>query len=68
MQQFNDDLWYAYDCERCMIVMEIMTILAKSATLIHWGRDKIDAISQTIFPNAFSWMKMFEFRLKFHWS
>ena len=27
--------------------------------LTHWGRDKMDAIS---------WMKMFEYRLKFHWS
>ena len=23
---------------------------------------------QTIFSNAFSWMKMYEFRLRFHWS
>ena len=34
----------------------------------HWGRDKMDAISQTTFSSTFSWMKMFEFRLKFHWS
>ena len=34
----------------------------------HGGRDKIDAILQTTFSNAISWMKMFEFRLKFHWS
>ena len=34
----------------------------------HWGRDKIDAISQTIFSDAFSWMEMFVFWLKFHWS
>ena len=26
------------------------------------------AISQTTFSIAFAWMKMFEFRLKFHWS
>ena len=38
------------------------------STLTHWGRDKMDAISQTTFWSAFSWMKMFEFRLKFHWS
>ena len=36
--------------------------------LIHWGRDKMDAISQTPFSSTFSWMKMLEFRLKFHWS
>ena len=37
-------------------------------SLTHWGRDKIDAISQTAFSNAFSWIKMHEFRLGFHWS
>ena len=35
--------------------------------LTHWGRDKMDAISQTIFSNAFSWMKMLQLLLKFHW-
>ena len=35
--------------------------------LTHWGPDKMDAISQTTCSSAFSWMKMFEFRLKFHW-
>ena len=34
----------------------------------HWGRDKMAAISQTTFSDAFSWMKMYEFRLRFHWS
>ena len=33
-----------------------------------WGRDKMDAISQTTFSNGFSWMKMYEFRLTFHCS
>ena len=32
------------------------------------GRGKIAAISQTTFSNAFSWIKMHEFHLKFHWS
>ena len=36
--------------------------------LTHWGRDKMADIFQTTFSSAFSWMKMFEFRLKFHWS
>ena len=30
--------------------------------------DKVAVISQTTFSNAFSWMKSFIFRLKFHWS
>ena len=37
-------------------------------SLTHWGWDKMAAISQTTFSSTFSWMKMFEFRLKFHWS
>ena len=36
--------------------------------LTHWGRDKMAAVSQTMFSNAFSWMKIYEFCLKFHWS
>ena len=36
--------------------------------LTHWGRDKMAAISQTTLSNAFSWMKILEFRWKFHWS
>ena len=38
-----------------------------SKRLTHWGRDEIDIISQTTFLNVCSSMKMFEFRLKFHW-
>ena len=36
--------------------------------LTHWGRDKMAFILQTTLSNAFSWMKMLEFGLKFHWS
>ena len=38
------------------------------SVLTHWGRDKMAAVSQTTFSNAFSWMKMCEFWLKFHRS
>ena len=33
--------------------------------LRHWGQDKMAAIIQTTFSNAFSWMKIYEFRLRF---
>ena len=33
-----------------------------------WGLDKVAAIFQTTFPNAFSWMELYAFRLRFHWS
>ena len=38
------------------------------ALLTHWGWDKMAAILQTTFSNLFSWMKMYEIRLKLHWS
>ena len=36
--------------------------------LAYWGRDKMAAIFQTTFWSGFSWMKIYEFRLKFHWN
>ena len=36
--------------------------------LTHWGRDELAAIYKTTFSNAFCWMKMHEFRLRFHWN
>ena len=36
--------------------------------LTHWGRDKMAAVSQRTLSSAFSWMKMLEFWLRFHWS
>ena len=36
--------------------------------LTHWGRDKMAAISKTIFSNAFLRMKSVVYRSKFHWS
>ena len=42
------------------------TITKAGHLLTHWGWDKMAAILQTSFSNAFSWMKMFDFQLKFH--
>ena len=36
--------------------------------LTHWGRDEMNNISQTTFSYAISSMKVFEFRLQFHWT
>ena len=38
------------------------------SSLTHWRRGKMAAIFQTTFSNAFSWIKMSEFRLIFHWN
>ena len=42
--------------------------VVQSNCLTHFPLDKIAAISHTTCLNVFSWMKMMEFRLKFHWS
>ena len=36
--------------------------------LTHWGRDQMADIFQTTFSYAFSWMKIYEFCSRFHWS
>ena len=36
--------------------------------LTHWGRGNIAAIFQTIFSYAFSWIKMNDILIIFHWS
>ena len=35
--------------------------------LTHWGRDKMGTVFNTTLSNAFSWMKIYQFRLWFHW-
>ena len=57
------DLWVWYRSRN-----NIVTHADTFQIFTHWGRDKMDAISQTTLSNAFSWMKMLEFQLKFPWS
>ena len=42
-------------------------LISKVSPLTHWGQHKMAAIFQTTFSNAFSWMKMYELWLRFHW-
>ena len=51
---------------RC-IAWKRIAILVR-AMLTHSDRNKMDAIFQTTFSDGFSWMKMYEFRLKFNWN
>ena len=44
------------------------TNINQDIPLTHWGRDWMCDIFQTTFSNVFSWIKMYEFRLKFDWS
>ena len=53
--------WYCWwhDNDKCRIQIKLLT---------HWGRDNMAAIFQMTFSNAFAWMKMYQFRLRFHWN
>ena len=53
---------------RWVVMILLRRWVARWVTLTHWGRDQIDAISQTTFSNEFSSMKIYEFWIKFHWS
>ena len=67
--------WASYPMFLIVIFSNILSSLpdlhgpmALAIRLTHWGRDKMAAIFQTTFSIAFSWMKMYDFRLKFQWS
>ena len=49
-------------------LMKPATIKRRFYVSTHWGRNKMAVIFQTTFSSGFSWMKMYEFRLTFHWS
>ena len=46
----------------------LLWLVQVDVSLTHLGRDKMAAVSQTTLSNAFSWMNMLEFRLRFQWS
>ena len=46
----------------------INLLLTEFQLLTHLPLDKMAAISQTVFSDAFLWMKSLVFRLKFHWN
>ena len=52
-----------------IIQYQYLYCVYRNCWLINTLRQRqMDAISQKTFSNAFSWIKMFEFQLKFHWS
>ena len=55
-------------CRRVFQMQRLCCDTSITEALTHRGRDKIGAFSQATFSNAFSWMKMYEFLLIFHWS
>ena len=59
-------------CSECLLIVQKLSFVFKPFSLVRlltqWARDKMAAISQTTYSNAFSGMKMYEFPLTFHWS
>ena len=63
MGAHNTSVWHS-PCQ----YFQAVNYFTQEFMLAHWGRDKMAAIFQTTFSDAFSWMKRYEFRLKFHLS
>ena len=57
-------LWAAW--KRHLASLNASTCI-HTATETHCGWNKMATIFQTKFSNAFSWMKMYKFRLRFYW-
>ena len=58
--------WHHHESIPCDALFCLASV--STTELTHWGRDKIDAISQTTFSCAFSSMKIVAFLLNFHWN
>ena len=48
--------------------VKLIPHLSRAKELTQWGREKMAAIFQTTFSDAFSSMKMNDIGLKFHWN
>ena len=70
----NVATWQSICCQLCSRAVQYRGIQDDMLRLHIWIQitrlplDKMDAISQTTFSNAFSWMEKLDFWLKFHWS
>ena len=65
-------LEFGAPCIRNFMVLVVILLVQRleysgRAMLPHWGRDKMAAIFQTTFSNAFFLMKVYKLRLRFHW-
>ena len=58
----------AFITDACLIAELFGDLWSVFQESTHRPLNKVAAISQTTFSNAFSWINMFEFWLKFHWS
>ena len=77
-QQRVQLIWLLNPCslwilQHCPAILQLSTYWRINGTLnihrlTHWNRDKAAAIFQATFINAFSWIKRYEFRIRFDWN
>ena len=58
-------VWFVLEIKWCLCIGRSGMWICH---LPYWSRDKTASISQKTFSSAFSLIKMFQFRLRFHWS
>ena len=58
----------SFHCFNCRTYCDVVDSMTANTPVNPSHPGKMAASSQTTFSNAFSWMKMYEFRFKFHWS
>ena len=65
--RFTDDIFNAFSWMKfALIIISLKFVPRRPVSILtHWGRDKMDAISQTTLSNTFLRMKMLELWLKF---
>ena len=59
---------YERDKKQAQMWVKNLIYMFQYFVLTHWGREKMITISQVTLSNAFSWMKILEFRFKFQWN
>ena len=54
--------------QMCMLIISVVLIPGNICILLNTGQGEVAILFPMTFSNAFSWMKMYKFRLRFHWS
>ena len=63
--QYDDIICWTFMLKSFRAMKFALVPESVTCLVTHSGSEKMDAISQTTFSNAFPWTKIFEFRLKF---
>ena len=65
---FVEDYRTSITFPKNVYIRSTLLVLHRMENVTYGSRDKMVAIAETIFTNAFSWIKMYKFRLRFHWK